>query len=271
MKYFLNNTQFKKKLNENKEYYDNIKDKFYSNIIIANSIRKNGKWYHPFLPGYETIIILTKSYSKWGLLGPYSLKINDIIFENYWQFSKFYKNTNKVNIRQYGKLIWSYPETEFTDNKGLPNENYWKWRKTGFENKYAVRYPVSFKNMNKCLYAIPEDDKTKKYNYIEARKNIYFKKYIEILEKSDSKLLKELEIKIKNGKKIIICEVDGFYQSESKFYKNKYPVLKNEPLEHSMINITNQTVKIMLNEEKKPAGHSYPIAMYLKNIKLKDL
>lgn len=271
MKFFLNNKKFKEYLNNNKEYYDKRKDKFYSNIIIANSIRKNGKWHHPFLPNYETIIILTKSYSKWGLLGPYSLKIDDVIFENYWQFSKFYKKTNDVTINQYGKKIWSYPETQFIDDNDLPNENYWKWRQTGFETQYAIRYPVSFKDRHKCLYAIPEDDKTKKYNYIEARKNIYFKKYIEILENSDSKLLKQLEKKIKDGKKIIICEVDGFYKSESKFYKKKYPILKNEPLDYGMINITNETVKIMLNEEKKPAGHSYPIAMYLKNIKLQDL
>lgn len=70
--------------------------------------------------------------------------------ENAWQFSKV------------------YPEH---DNNGEPNEKWYQWRKSGFDNLWAQRYPMG-KN------AIPLYSwNGKKLDYIQARKEIYKSSY----------------------------------------------------------------------------------------------
>lgn len=235
----------------------------YDQVLIANSFKEHGNWVHPFIKGYKTIPIITKSVNKWGYIGPYELKTKENwIFENYWQFSKVYKYTPNVKINQYGKLIWNYSFTSFIDKDENVNDNYWKWRKTGFNHRIPVRYPVYRKNVSKCLYAIPEFDKTRKLDYIQARKEIYMKEYIKCLEGNE--LFEELKEMYDSGEKLLLSEVDGFHSKNAEFYKKKYKELSNEPLEYSIINATETNLKIKINESIDPAGHVYPIVMKLK-------
>ena len=265
--FFKDENSFNKK--KNSIDFSPILSKVNDSILIANSIKSGGDWLHPFLPGYTTIPILTKSTNKWGLIGPYELKINtNVIFENYWQFSKVYKCSPTVTINQYGNIIWQYPFTQFLTNSE-PNDNYWKWRKTGFSHKIAVRYPVYKRNSSKCLFAIPENDKTKKLDYISSRKEIYIKEYLNCL--SNNKLFNELQSLFDSGTNLIISEVDGFHSHNAQYYKDKYPDLLNEPLEFGIINSSINNMKIKINESIDPAGHAYPIVMKLKNLTLTDL
>lgn len=260
-KFYKTKKSFEKSLNKNSI----INDLVYNNILLGTSLQRNGKWHHPYVEGYETIIVLTKSYSTWGKIGPYELKVKDtnIIFENYWQFCKVYKSTPNINMVRYNVPIWNAKETIFLTNNKV-NNDYWEWRQKGFNHNIAVRYPVLKKNCHKCLYSIPENDKTKKLNYIQARKDIYFKEYIRSL--LDQKLFKKLQKKIKNGKKLLITEIDICNPVYHKYYKETYDNLINEPLQFGILNATPDNMRTMINDTKHPAGHGFPLAMALQNI-----
>ena len=270
LQFFTTENNFQQEYAKNPQKFDVITGKVHDNIIIGNSIKKNGQWFHPFIPGYETIVVLMKSTSRWGFIGPYELKTKDgYIFENYWQFSKVYHSTPVVDIKQYARPIWKYPATTFIDQDGNITEDYWKWRYKGYNHPVPVRYPVGIKNMKNCIYAVPEFDKTKKLNYIESRKEIYIKKYIESLQ--GNLLFDELKNKFVTGTKLIITEVDGFHSKNAKFYKEKYPELVNEPLEYGLINATNRNMYLKIHEPVDPCGHAYPLALALKGLKLDEL
>ena len=70
---------------------------------FGNYIDENGE-------KYTNIIVLTKSYSEWGIIGPYELKDSEgRIFENIYQASKVYKNVPKVlnsKSRWDKTIIW---------------------------------------------------------------------------------------------------------------------------------------------------------------------
>jgi hypothetical protein len=264
MLHFSSKRQYNHFYKNNPEYMKDEKDLFYSDIIIANSSKVNNRWNHPYIPGYETIPVLMKSTSKWGLIGPYELKTEGgVIFENFWQFSKVYKETPNVKINQYGTVIWEYPNTHFfNENETNPNEEYWKWRYNGFKCEKAIRYPVYKTNSHTCLYCIPETDKTEKLGYIDARREVYFKNYADLVKKEP--LFHKLKTMLNNGKKIILTEVDGMNKHRASYYKKKYNHFKNEPLEMGTINVTKLNIYTMANDSSNAVGHVYPLAIALK-------
>lgn len=111
---------------------------------------------NPKYDGYRPIICLTKC-TTYGELGPYVLEDDDgCIMENIWQFSKVYKNVpaSKQYYSQWDDtVIWDHPAETHIDSDGNLTDEYWEWRRKGYNNKYPVRYPVGMKHRSECLYS----------------------------------------------------------------------------------------------------------------------
>lgn len=173
---------------------------------------------------------------------PYYLKDNDgHIFENLWQYSKIYKNIEAQHEIKAGKLIWSHPaEIHIKDNK-LTNE-FWEWRKKGWNNPYPVRFPNGFYGRHKCVCALWYNGQNwLNLDYISARKKIYCKVYAQLVQSTKAyEMLKQLYDK---GQSLQICEMDV------------RPGL-----------ITEDILRKELNNPKEPFGHGYVLATCLMGL-----
>lgn len=219
----------------------------------------------PTYPDFSPVVCLTKS-SPYGSLGPYVLRTPDgVLLENLWQFSKVYRKTpsisQKVN-RYTNELCWNYPETKFFDSNNLstPNENYWTWRLEGMQNPHPVRWPVGKPYSKKCLYSIPDSDHDLRLGYVEARKAIYLKPYLEAVVKQ--KQFKELRTRVEEGENLLIIEVDGPHQESLDYYISEYGV-EETFFEGSTVLATKRNLEILLNDPKHPFGHGYCLASAL--------
>lgn len=134
----------------------------------------------------------SKSWSKElspFFLGPGPLYVENedekfINFENFWQFSKVYK--------------------EYTDENGEPTEAYFMWRKRGFKSKWAYRYPMG--KGRKPEYSLGWNGE--KLGYIEARKKLYIPGYASLVIHTDA--FKKLDdIYEKNGT-VTLWDFDGY-------------------------------------------------------------
>lgn len=230
-------------------------------------IGKNFK--DPEYTGFKPIIVMTPSTS-YGDLGPYTLKNeNGYIIENIWQFSKIYKSVPKVQIpySRYNKeIIWEHPEQIHITDDGKITDEYWEWRKKGFNNQYAVRYPVGFNYRHSCMFSLLEINKNTylELDYIEARKNIYLPAYVEAVKKQPK--YKKLQ-NIHQTENILIIEVDGPHEESMEYYIEKYGVSKNF-IEKDTVLATEENMKILLNDPKHPFGHGYCLAVALLNLNI---
>ena len=111
----------------------------------------------PVTDGYLNVMV--KNY-KTGLghtLSPYFLKnAKGQLMECIWQFSKSYSSVTAQrqysSKYQYGNsdyLVWEHPAEKHVDEKGEPNNKYWKWRKKGMNNPKPVRYPNGYAGRKK--------------------------------------------------------------------------------------------------------------------------
>lgn len=240
----------------------------------------------PSYPNFESIVVLMKSHSKWGDLGPYDLINEDNeLFENYYQFYKCYEYvpaTTQYYSRYDKTVTWNHPnEVHFSIKNNKPTKEYWNWRNKGLKNKYYVRYPVGYYHRHKCLFSlikrdnISEDDKKnpkfidcdemgfyEKLDYIEARKELYMKEYCRLVKKEPKFV--ELQEKLLRGENLLILEVDGPVQESLDYYKSNYNVDDNFIENHTML-INEKNFNIMLNDPKHPAGHCYMLAVALLN------
>jgi hypothetical protein len=103
--------------------------------------------------------------------------------ENLWQYSKVYFN-------QIG-------------SDGLPNSNWYKWARNGFQLKKAIRYP-------RGKGAIPEYHfwDGKKLDKFQARKEIYIPAYKEVIKTTDA--FKQLCDLYEKEKRIMLWCFDGY-------------------------------------------------------------
>nr|WBF70390.1 putative ankyrin repeat protein [Megavirus caiporensis] len=233
---------------------------------------KKGKRTDPSYDGFTPIIVLMKSHSPYGVLGPYVLKDDkDRIMESIWQFSKVYQEvpaTTQRYSRYDQTIIWSHPKEKHVDDAGNILPAYWTWREKGMNNKYYVRYPVGFHNMSKCIFAIKESDIgpnkeiTRKLDYIEGRKEIYGPVYCELVKKEP--MFDQLKKRLESGENLLIIEVDGPHQESLHYYMEKYHVSDNF-IEDSTMLVTDENLAIMLHDAKHPFGHGYCLAMALTN------
>ena len=153
------------------------------------------------------------------LLGPietYKKGVYALNFENLWQYSKCYPEF----LRRGKYLTWSW----------------FKWRKAGWNNPRAVRYPMDKGRKPNFSYWDGE-----KLSYIDARKRIYTSIYGKYVVKTDS--FKQLRKLYKKGKTIVLRDFDGYDHNR---------------LGVSLVEVINNPNRIM--------GHAFVIAMLLTDV-----
>lgn len=226
----------------------------------------DGKQVDPSYPGFEPIVVMTKS-SKYGAISPYCLTDDKgRIMENVWQFSKVYGQV-PTSIRRYSKydqrIIWDHPaETHLVyseDNKKVLTPEYIAWRNKGMNCPDPIRYPVGYDWRHKCLFSLKTID-GEPLDYIESRKQIYLPLYVDLVK--DHPQFKFLLDKLKRGENILIIEVDGPHQESLQYYKDRYNV-DDDFIENDTMLCNRDNINIMLNNPKHPFGHGYCLGLGL--------
>lgn len=224
---------------------------------------------NPKIKGFENIVVMMRSHCpKWYPLSPYALKNEkNHIFENIWQFSKVYEKVpySKQNYSRYDDtVIWEH-QAETHVRNGKLQRKYWLWRKKGFCCKYPVRYPVGFRHRVNCLYSVAKNGE--KFDYIESRKKVYLQEYCRLVRKTSE--FQELKKKLKEGKKLLIIEVDGPHQESLNYYKEKYD-MKDDFIENNTVIVSPDTMKILINDPKHCFGHGYCLGIALLDMDKND-
>lgn len=169
----------------------------------------------------ECIINTTSRSLNWSKgLSPFFLKpigYNCYNVENFWQYSKLYP--------------------EHADDDGNPTAEFFDWQLTGFNKKYADRYPMGKGKIPLCSYF-----NGKKYSYIEARKNIYMPIYATAVVQSSA--YEKLYETFKEREDIYLLDFDGYNH-----------------------NALKMSIKDVINNEKRKMGHAF----VLKFLLLKDI
>jgi hypothetical protein len=218
----------------------------------------------PETQGYRNILIHTSAAAVGGPLSPYVLRNEQgHLLENVWQFSKLYTSVTKqrtpLSRFQPSNIIWEHPaEVHLDSQTGKPTAAYWAWRAKGMSNAYAVRYPNGFKGRKDCVCSIwpgNADDQDERLTYIEARKRIYCGEYARLAPPTAS--FKRLRALLEQGVNLQIVEVDG-----------PDPSLTFAPYDQiSTANpgllMTEQTIRLLINDARKPFGHGFVIAALL--------
>ena len=225
---------------------------------------RSGKRSDPSYPGFTPIVVLMKSHSPYGELGPYILKDDDgRIFENIYQFSKVYRKvpeTREYYSRYNVTTIWEHPAETHVDDNGNILPEYWLWRQKGMSNSDAVRYPVGFHYRHKCLYAIKDNNVDDKLDYIETRKQIYVPIYCKLVKKQPA--FSKLKNRLAAGENLLIIEVDGPHQESLRYYREQYQA-DDTFIEDDTMLATDENLMVMLYDPKHPFGHGYCLAMAL--------
>lgn len=141
-----------------------------------------------FLPNFINTTSRSKTWSV-GLspffLGPVELYDGSFAqnVENSWQFSKV-----------YSKYL--------NEDKSIKKE-FWKWRRDGFNQKKAIRYPMG-------KDAIPEFSfwNDKRLSYVEARREIYIPLYSKAVRDTEAFSLLQEEYKKHNN--LLLFDFDGY-------------------------------------------------------------
>jgi len=147
---------------------------------------------------------------------------------------------NMENAWQFAKV---YPE--FVDANNNPTEDYFKWAKKGWDDLYAHRYANGKGNVPLYSYWKTFDEKSQqwienKWDYIEARKNIYIPLYAKAIVSTQA--FKELKNRVLSGEKIALWDFDGY--------------------NHATRNMSFEDV---LNEPKYKCGHAFVLYGLLTN------
>lgn len=225
--------------------------------------------------GFVKIVVMTPSNSKkWFPLSPYSMKTtDDVNFENFYQSSRVYPTvpyTKQVYSRWDHRVIWERGAEQHVV-EGHLTPFYKKWRDDLRDNRDPVRYPVGRHWRKYALYAIDaprnaslEELESKPHlGYVEARKQIYLKTYVDLVKKIPEFFkLKEM---IRKGKNILIIEVDGPHEESLDYYIERYDVDNNFIVGGTML-ATSENLNIMLNDTKHSFGHGYCLAWALLDL-----
>lgn len=218
-------------------------------------------------PGFVTIVVMVRTdYDKYelGTLSPYNLKVGEVIFENYWQFSKVYREVPAVRepySRSSPKIVWEYPAQKHVSDADEILPEYWEWRHKGFAGKDPIRYPVGFRARSSCLFSLSESGE--RLDYIAALKQIYLKEYSKAVKLHID--FASLRNWLAHGVNICIVEVDGPHVELMKYYKERYGVAHDFITGYGMI-ATLENLRIMLNDPVKPFGHGYCLAAALLDL-----
>lgn len=252
-----------------------------SNIKVGRRVGNS----YPEVSGYINVLCLTPS-TPYGCIGPYVLENQyGNIMENIWQFGKVYKNvpqSRQTYSRYNNTVIWDHQAQTHVDSEGYLTKDWFEWCLKGLRCGYAVRYPVGMNHRHACIGCVPMDilqllmkmsstDEEKKIEYprvhikqligyIDARKQIYVPVYTELVIQHEK--FKKLVRMLKDGKKLLILEVDGPHLESLQYYKDKYGV-KDGFIIDNTIDATDENLAIMLEDERHPYGHGYCLAKAL--------
>ena len=236
---------------------------------MAKGVVKVAKYYAkgskpPQIPGFVTILIHTSERDPYGALSPYLVKDeHGRILENLWQGAKIYEEVQAVTQYQHPQfhrdvVYWQHPkERHVQGNTILPA--YWMWRNKLFENPYPVRYPngPSKVNRGKAICSIWQDDRQNWMflDYIQARKKIYCNEYRRLSQHLPK--FQELKQRLLNGENLLIVEVDGPDPTLD------FPPYDRISTDNPGLTIDEATIRMLINDPRKPFGHGFVIAALL--------
>jgi hypothetical protein len=230
-------------------------------VVRVQKYFPNDQRKHQTYPNTRDVLIHSSNVGFGGHLSPFHLRDDrGRIMENVWQFAKLYRKveaqcTPMSRRWEVGTIIWEHPEEVHTsgDPDDIPNEAYWAWRAKGMTNKYAVRYPNGYAGRHLCLCHVTDDGE--KLSYIEARKRIYCAFYIQYARTKGDFL--EMKRILGSGMDVQIREVDG------PDYTLKHPPYNTiNERDRGMI-MTEEHVRLLLDDPIKPFGHGFVIAALL--------
>lgn len=164
---------------------------------------------------------------------------------------KYYKIRTPVSTFNVAETRWTYYAFDNPDN----GEEYKKWRNAGFSHDKWVRYPNGYDHHSECVGSMTDDGRI--LGYIEARKEIYYKKYKEIATTLPA--FRKLKNKLDEGINIQINEVDG------PTYCDEYPY---NLVVNNSIEITPEILTALINNPRQAFGHGYALAASLMNLDL---
>jgi hypothetical protein len=224
--------------------------------------------YYPGKPvpkseGFVSVLIHVDGKPLGGDLSPYVLKNEKgQLLENVWQFSKVYAcvSAQRTPVSKWkpDTIVWEHPAEEHvrTSKDGVAlTDDYWKWREKGMNNAYAIRYPNGFKGRTQCLFAVPEDSKEERLDYIAARKRIYCGEYARLAPNTPH--FAKLKAMLDEGINLQLVEVDGPDPNLT------YPPYDKISTTNPGLLIDEETIRKLVNDERKPFGHGYVIATLL--------
>lgn len=219
----------------------------------------------PHKENFETILIHTTDKNLGGDLSPYVLKDEQgCLLENIWQFAKVYPHVTQQRVPlskfQQDTIIWEHPAEVHCENDEI-TPAYWKWRKKGMKNPWAVRYPNGFHGRRSALFSVWKNDanpsQIDRMDYIEARKRIYCGEYIRLGPRTPH--FKTLQQMLNNGKNLLIVEVDG--PDPTLDYPPYDKISSSDPA----LMIDEEVIRLLINDRRKPFGHGFVIASLLLN------
>jgi hypothetical protein len=220
----------------------------------------------PQTPGFRNVLIHTAPTGEGGPLSPYVLRDEyGHLLENVWQFSKVYREVDaqRVPLSRYqpDTIVWQHGHEKHVDVLANGEETvtpaYWEWRLKGFRNAYAVRYPNGFNGRHKCLYCYWKGERL---DYIAARKLIYCGEYARLAPRTAA--FQHLRQLLADGVNLQLIEVDG--PDPTLTYPPYDQISRAAP---GML-MTEETVRLLLNDARKPFGHGFVIAALLLGIKM---
>lgn len=180
-----------------------------------------------------------------------STPTNANIFENFWQYSKVYKELDHIdksgNVTQKWK---TFRDKGFRKNKGDRHAD-------GTKSKEVIGKCMMYgRECNKYAYYKPqfsvyydESGEQIKYDYVDARKYVYIPTYAALVK--ETQFFKNLKQKVDNGFVVNIVDYDG-------------PKGPGDSLLTVKIDI--DTLKERVNDPSQPFGHGYVIAALLVGI-----
>jgi len=224
----------------------------------------------PHRDGFTPVLIHVSPKSPGGALSPFNLRDEfGHILENVWQFSKLYHDVKRQSLplRRAGLLLWEHPAEVHADADGMPNAAYWKWRRLGMRNKYAVRYPNGYAGRRDCICAVWSRDAAANpegpladaecLGYVQARKRIYCALYARLAVIHDE--FKALLSLLAGGRDLLLVEVDGPAPGRA-----KSGPLAIVTAEQPWLDICDEeTVRYLLHDTSAAFGHGYVLATLL--------
>ena len=135
-------------------------------------------------------------------------------------------------------------------------ELYYYWRNSLWNCKNPIRYPNKIHRRKNTQFALCIDQKgvESRLDYISTRKQIYVKEYIRLIKKLPE--YNNLLDKLKNGKNIMICEMDVHAN-------NKIGNYGKDCDNNNICYMSIEKLELLLNDTNEAFGHGLCLAYSL--------